>query len=166
MNISSDHLSLVGIFAPGINKRTCSRKRNPLTPDSLLLRRWCSRVGVPRFTTGRFLGGWRSGRWDGLGPQLRPGLSGHDFRYRQRQRRRRRWRRFLCGCRREHERGIGLERRPQHRGAQASRLGRLATVQSTATAARTTSVYPRHGVQSCLSRRRLNRLFDVRLHGG
>lgn len=133
--------------------------------DSFLFSKRCSRIGVPRFTTGRFLGGWRSGRWDGLGPELRSGLSGHDFRYRQRQRRWRRWR-FLCGCWRDHERGIGLERRPQHRGAQASRLGRLATVQSTATASRTTSV-PRHRVQSCLSRRRLNRLSDVpRFHRG
>lgn len=128
--------------------------------NSSLFNRWCSRVGVPRFATGRLVGGWRSRRWDGLGPELRPGLSRHDFRYR-RQRQRRRRRCFLRGRRCDHERGVGLERRPQHRGAQASRLGRLATVQSTAAAARTTSVYPRHGVQSRLSRRRLNRLFDV-----
>jgi len=120
--------------------------------------RWRSRVGVSGLAA-RLVGGWWPGR-DGFRSELRPGFAGHDYRHRQRwwRRRRRGCRRrcHLCGCRRERERGVGLERRPQHRGAQTSRLGRLATIQPAAASAATpgaTPVHPRHGVQLRLLRR-------------
>lgn len=117
--------------------------------------RWCSRVDVSGLAT-RLVGGWWPGR-DGFGSELRAGFAGHDFRYRWQQW----WRRWcrrchLCG-RRDRERDVGLERRPQHRGVETSRLGRLATIQSAAAAAATpgtTPVWPRHGVQFRLLKRR------------
>lgn len=122
----------------------------------LPLNRRRSRDGISGFATGR--------RSDGFGPELRPGFAGHDFRWQRGCRQRRGWwrRRLLRRCRRKRERGVGLERRPQHRGAQTPCLGRLATIQSTtATAAtpRTTSVLPWSGVQSRLLRHRLNVLW-------
>lgn len=117
----------------------------------LLLNRRRTRDGVSGFATGR-----RSS--DGFGLELRPGFAGHNFR-----RQRRGWwrqRRLLRRCRRKCERGVGLERRPQHRGAQTPCLGRLATIQPTTTATpRTTSVLPWSRVQFRLLRHRLNVLW-------
>lgn len=134
-------------------------RRNTHLCQFLSLDRRRSRDGVSGFATGR-----RS--TDGCGPQLRPGFARHDFRWQRRRgcRQRRGWRRrrLLRRCRRKRERGVGLERRPQHRGAQTSCLGRLATsIQSTivSAAAPSTSVFPWSGVQFRLLRHRLNVLW-------
>lgn len=130
-------------------KKKWKKEKQPFIHVYTVTFRGCARVCVPRLAPRGVQRGRWSGWWSRIGLELRAGLAWDDFR----ERRRWRWR-FLRGCRCERDRGVGLERRAQHRGAQASRLGCIPAIQSTATATtrRTSPICSGHGVQFRLLR--------------